>query len=118
MSGTLPTHLSSNSAEVTGVYNQFGTGQTLGPPSTNSSGAEMLLQATEMFCSVPKLTGMKRAAAEAALAAHDCGTKVTKKRVKKRRKRNRVVSQLTPPGATDVPGTAVEIVVGKFKQRR
>jgi hypothetical protein len=118
MSPTQPVHTSSNPADVLGNYNEFGTGQTLGPPASNSSGVEMLLQATEVFCKAPDVRGLKRADAAAAITAHDCTAAVTNKPTRKRKKRNRVLTQATAPGTTGAPGTAVQIVIGKFKKRR
>jgi len=118
MSPTQPVHLTSNPADVVGNYNEVGTGQMLGPPLASASGSEMLLQATEVFCNVPDVRGLKRADAESSITAHDCGAAVTKKTTRKRKKRNRVLSQVTSPGTTGAPGTAVQIVIGKFKKRR
>jgi hypothetical protein len=118
MSPTQPVHSSSNPADVLGNYNDFGTGQTLGPPASNSSGSEMLLQATEVFCSVPDVRGMKRADAVASITAHDCTSTVRKKNTRKRKKKNRVLSQSLTPGTTGAPGTAVDLVVGKLKKPR
>jgi beta-lactam-binding protein with PASTA domain len=70
---------------------------------------------------VPDVVRLKRAPAEAALAAAGCGAKVTKKRLKRtkknRKRRGRVLRQLTPAGATVAPGTTIGIKVGKLRKR-
>lgn len=89
--------------------------------TTNGDIKEVLLRATVSFCRVPDVARLKRADAEAALAAAGCGAKVTKKKLKRtkknRKRRGKVLGQLTPAGATVAPGTPVEIKVGKLRKR-
>jgi PASTA domain len=79
---------------------------------------QLLIQATVTYCKVPDLIGGKVADAIQVLASHDCAAKVTKKAKRKKKKRGRVLSQLTAPGTTGVPGTEVTIVVGKKPKRK
>jgi hypothetical protein len=74
---------------------------------------QLLVQATVTYCGVPNVLGQKAGAARQLIASHDCVARVTKKATKKKKKRGRVVRQLTASGATGPPGTEVAIVVGK-----
>ena len=82
---------------------------------------ELLLQATIKFCKVPDLKGLKLADAQSKLAAADCASTVTKKKLKKskknRKKKGKVLSQSVPADTTSAPGTAVEIKVAKLKKK-
>jgi hypothetical protein len=78
---------------------------------------DLLLQATVRFCEVPGLKGLKVKAAKQALAAADCGVKVSKKKVKKKKQRGRVIKQKRLAGFTAAPGTQIHIVVGKKVKR-
>ncbi len=62
---------------------------------------------------VPDVSHQRTAQALQSLASHDCGAKIVRKPRKKRRKRGRVLRQLTLAGVTDQPGTEVTIIVGK-----
>jgi hypothetical protein len=79
---------------------------------------ELLLQATVKFCKVPDLTGLKLADAQSKLAAADCASTVTKKKLKKskktKKKKGKVLSQSLPADTTAAPGTAVAIKVAKL----
>ena len=74
---------------------------------------DLLLQATVQYCNVPKLKGKKLKAAKKALAAADCGVKVGKKKVKKKKQRGKVIKQKQKPGFTAPPGSKIAITVGK-----
>ena len=82
---------------------------------------EVLLQATIKFCKVPDLKGLKLADAQSKLAAADCASTVTKKKLKKskknRKKKGKVLSQSVPADTTSAPGTAVDIKVAKLKKK-
>jgi hypothetical protein len=82
-----------------------------------SSPYQVLVQATVTYCKVPDVLGAKAGQARQLLAAADCSSQVVKKRTRKRKKRGKVLRQLTPPGTTGDPGTAVTIVVGKRPKR-
>jgi hypothetical protein len=112
----IPRHVTGNPGDVVGGYSNFPhqLGDSLGATSMNLN-AEMLFQATVKFCKVPDVRGKKGAEAKRLIAAADCTPKVTKKKAKKK-KRRRVVRQKTAAGTTGVPGTTVEIVVGKKKK--
>lgn len=79
---------------------------------------QLLLQATVSFCKVPSVVGLRTADAIQQLAAHDCVAKVTKKPKRKKKKRGKVLRQLTPPETTGAPGTEVTIVAGKKPKRK
>lgn len=83
---------------------------------------DLLLQATVKFCKVPDLKGKKVAEAQAALSAADCAATVKTKKLKKtkknKKKKGKVISQAAAAGTTGVPGTAVEITVGKLKKSK
>jgi hypothetical protein len=74
---------------------------------------DLLLQATVEFCKVPKLKGKKLKAAKKALADADCAAKVSKKSVKKKKQRGKVIKQAKKAGFTAPPGTKIAITVGK-----
>jgi PASTA domain len=74
---------------------------------------QLLLQATVAYCQVPNLVGLRVAVAIQQLTAHDCAAKVVKKPKRKKKKRGKVLRQLTPPSTTGPPGTEVTLVVGK-----
>jgi hypothetical protein len=83
---------------------------------------ELLLQATVKFCSVPALKGLKRGAAEQALAAADCAAgKVTKKKLKRskktRKKKGKVLNQSLAPGSTAAPGTPVDLKIAGLRKK-
>jgi hypothetical protein len=81
---------------------------------------DLLLQATVKFCKVPDLKGLKLADAQSKLAAADCASTVTKKKLKKskknRKKKGKVLSQSVPADTTAAPGTPVAIKVAKLKK--
>jgi beta-lactam-binding protein with PASTA domain len=77
----------------------------------------LALSAEVTYCKAPDVRGKRAAKAAQLIAAADCTPKISKRKVKKRRKRNRVIRQLTPAGTTGAPGTPVEIVVGKTKKK-
>jgi hypothetical protein len=82
---------------------------------------ELLLQATVKFCKVPDLKGLKLADAQSKLAAADCASTVTKKKLKKskkaKKKKGKILSQSLPPDTTAAPGTPVTIKVAKLKKK-
>ena len=82
---------------------------------------DLLLQATVKFCNVPDLKGLKLADAQSKLAAADCGSTVTNKKLKKnkknKKKKGKVLSQTVPAGTTAAPGTPVGIKVAKLKKK-
>jgi hypothetical protein len=82
---------------------------------------DLLLQATVKFCKVPDLKGLKLADAQSKLAAADCGSTVTKKKLKKnkknKKKKGKVLSQTVPAGSTAAPGTPIGIKVAKLKKK-
>jgi PASTA domain len=82
---------------------------------------DLLLQATIKFCKVPDLKGMKLADAQSKLAAADCASTVTKKKLKKskknKKKKGKVLSQSVPADTTAPPGTPVSIKVAKLKKK-
>lgn len=114
----LPFHSSGSAGDV---YETFGSGvftpgaEYIGAPP-QATGKELLLQATESFCAVPPLRGLKRAIAEQELADHACGSDFTTRKVRARRKRGRVLRQSLPPGTTSPPNTVVNLVVGKKRK--
>ena len=73
------------------------------------------------FCKVPDLKGLKLADAQSKLAAADCTSTVTKKKLKKskknRKKKGKVLSQSVPADTTSAPGTPVAIKVAKLKKQ-
>jgi PASTA domain len=84
---------------------------------------ELLLQATVKFCSVPALKGLKRGAAEQALAAADCAAgKVTKKKLKPskktKKKKGKVLNQSLAPGSTAAPGTPVDLKIAALRKKK
>jgi hypothetical protein len=84
---------------------------------------DLLLQATIKFCKVPALKGLKRGAAEQALAAADCAAgKVKKKKLKPskktKKKKGKVLNQSLPPGSTAAPGTAVDLKIAALKKKK
>jgi hypothetical protein len=83
---------------------------------------DLLLQATVKFCNVPDLKGLKLADAQSKLAAADCGSTVTKKKLKKnkknKKKKGKVLSQTVPAGTTAAPGTPIGIKVAKLKKKK
>lgn len=79
---------------------------------------ELLLQATIRFCRVPNVLGQQQAAAQAALAAAECGSSVTGKPRRKKSKRGKVLKQKIQPDETVAPGTVVELVVGTKKGKK
>lgn len=79
---------------------------------------QLLVQATVSYCRVPDVVGRRTAEAIQQLASHDCGAKVTKKPKRKKKKRGKVLRQLTPPDTSGAPGTEVELIVGKKPKRR
>lgn len=79
----------------------------------DSSPYQVLVQAKVTYCAVPDVTHQFTAQALQLLASHDCGAKVVRKPKKKKRKRGRVLQQLTQAGVTDQPGAEVTIIVGK-----
>jgi hypothetical protein len=86
-------------------------------PLTSNEGAELALQATVRFCNAPDVAGKKVSEAKALITAADC-TPVIKKKKAKKKKRKRVIKQRTPAGTTGVPGTPVEILVGKKQGKK
>ena len=115
--GSLPFHQSGNSQDVYARYSGrfYPQGAIYAAPS-ESTGSELLLQATESFCAVPDLRREKVGTARQQLAAHDCQPQVIKEKVKKKRKKKRVLRQLDPPGTTAPPGQFIRIVVGKLRR--
>jgi hypothetical protein len=112
--GFVPGHNSGSLADVTGGYSiDPNIGDSVGPPGMGT-GREVLLQATVKFCKAPDVVRKKVAVAKQLITAADCTPKITKKKAKKK-KRKRVIRQKTAAGTTGVPGTTVEIVVGKKK---
>jgi PASTA domain len=80
---------------------------------------ELLLQATVRYCKVPNVVGQKTAAAQQALTAAECASKVSRKKTKKKKNRGKVLGQKTAADSTVPPGTEVEIVVGtKAKKKK
>jgi hypothetical protein len=81
---------------------------------------DLLLQATVKFCKVPDLKGLKVADAQSKLAAADCASTVSKKKLKKskknKKKKGKVLSQSVAADTTAAPGTAVDIKVAKLKK--
>lgn len=83
---------------------------------------DLLLQATVEFCQVPALKGLKRAAAQQALAAADCAAgNVKKKKLKRskktKKKSGKVLTQSLPPGSTAAPGTAVDLKIAGLRKK-
>jgi hypothetical protein len=82
---------------------------------------DLLLQATVKFCKVPDLKGLKVADAQSKLAAADCASTVSKKKLKKskknKKKKGKVLSQSVAADTTAAPGTAVDIKVAKLKKQ-
>jgi PASTA domain-containing protein len=113
---SLPIHQSGNAGDVLGVFpGHFAQGAILATPPS-STGRELLVQATETYCAVPDVRGQKVAAAIQLLATHDCFYSVRKKKVKKKRKKNKVLAQSPAPGAAMDPTTPVGLTVGKLKK--
>lgn len=113
----LPFHSSGSAGDVYGTYGSgvFTPGlNLLAPPQ--ATGKELLLQATEHFCAVPSLRGLKLAIAQQELSDHACGSDFTTRKVRARRKRGRVLSQSLPPGTDSPPNTVVHLVVGKKRK--
>jgi hypothetical protein len=115
--GALPFHNSGNTGDVYGTYGGgvFSPGTGLGPPA-QGTGRELLVQATEHFCSVPALRGLTRAIAQQQLFNHGCGSSFRKRGVRKRRKRGKVLSQDIAPGTDALPQTIVHLVIGKKRK--
>jgi hypothetical protein len=82
---------------------------------------DLLLQATVKFCKVPDLKGLKVADAQSKLAAADCASTVSKKKLKKskknKKKKGKVLSQSVAADTTAAPGTPVVIKVAKLKKQ-
>ncbi len=117
MAGALPFHQSGNSQDVYAPYSgRFLPPGTIYAAPSESSGSELLLQATERFCAVPDLRRERVGTARQQLAAHDCQAQVVQKNVKAKRKKKRVLRQLDPPGTTALPGQFIRIVVGKLRR--
>lgn len=90
---------------------------------TPMEGHELLLQATVQFCSVPALKGLKRAAAQQALATADCALGNVKKKTLKRskktkKKKGKVLNQSLAPGSTAAPGTPVDLKIAGLRKKR
>jgi hypothetical protein len=83
----------------------------------NSSPYQVLVQASVTYCFVPDLLRQRTQQALQLLASHDCVAKVVKRPKRKRKKRGKVLRQLTPAGTTDQPGAEVTIIVGKKPKR-
>ena len=127
VTGTVPALPFHSSGSVGDVYGTYPTedvgnlGTPLGPP-TLASGRELLLQATEHFCSVPSLLGLKRAIAQQELSDHECAYKYKTRKVRARRQRGRVLSQSISPGTDLVPAAVpvsaavVKLVIGKKRK--
>ena len=90
-------------------------------PGSNSE-YELLVQATISFCRVPDVSGQTAAAAQQALGAAGCGSQVSQKRLKNRkknkRKKGKVLSQDPAAGSTVEPGATVNVVVAKLAKKR
>jgi hypothetical protein len=114
---SLPLHQSGNSGDVLGRFTgPFFTGATLGTP-TSDPGREVLVQATETYCPNLNVRGQKLAAARQLLSSHDCTVSVQKKKVKKKRKKNKILAQAPAAGTAVAPGTPVLLTVGKLKKK-
>ena len=75
-----------------------------GQPADGDGGAlladeqhDLLLQATVKFCKVPDLKGLKLADAQSKLAAADCASTVTKKKLKKSKKNRKKKGKVLVP---------------------
>lgn len=117
--GALPAHQSGAAGDVYATYPTFGNPNTVFGPPTGITGRELLLQATERYCLVPDLRHLKLGVARQEVASHDCQIVVAyTKKVRSKRKRNRVLKQDVPPGTTNVPNSPVSVIVGKLTRKK
>jgi PASTA domain len=79
---------------------------------------QLLVQATVTYCQVPSLVGLRVPDAVQQLTAHDCAAKVIRKPKRKKKKRGKVLQQLTAAGTIGQPGTEVTVVVGKKPKKK